>query len=183
MYATTAPLCIAKQITGAFRMMQHTHIAIIVALMFFLAPTVHGQGMADGYRGQKWGSKPLKGMKAEGTYAGMKRYTASDDDPVVLGKQARSILYSYFKGGLCKVDVGWPLVPLSDVENLLANAKHFWGDVEATKSERYIDALWKSATGITLGSVVAYNLGDKWEVHLSMKQIKCAQEASGASGL
>lgn len=158
--------------------------AVVAAFMLSLGAIAHAQGPADGFRNLKWGSKPAKGMKLDGTHAGMQRYTLPGDDPVVLGKAASGILYSYFKRGLCGVDVRWPLIALIDVDELFAGAKQFWGETDVREGERFKDALWLSSRGATLGNVVAYrNVDSKWDVYLSVKNAKCWKEASERSGL
>ena len=156
----------------------------VAVCMLWIVAIAHAQGPADDFRGLKWGSKPAKGMKLDRTFAGMQQYTLTGDDPVVLGKAARSILYSYFRGGLCSVDVRWPLIILTDVDELFVSAKQFWGETNVKEGERFKDALWLSASEATLGNVVAFKIvGDKWDVYLSMRNVKCSKEASERSGL
>lgn len=145
-------------------------------------------GLADGFRALRWGMEPLRGMVKIERRANMDVYFMHDDEKHVAGVNAFLVLYMFYGGGLCRVEVKWG--NLSDEQHLRIRSTlvEHWGKPRAvTENSRSFYSEWLSSSGTTtafLSSIEPLSTPEKdWLVTLVIQQVACSKSAIEGRGV
>ena len=144
-------------------------------------------GPKNGFRDLVWGDRPTADMvpippssKIGGPFAGFEAFLRRGSDAQVAGHETAFIAYLFFKGGLCRVVVGWE-GSRDGLEQIATQLTVAWGSAgEASGDKR----AWFSGDRETLAILHASEHDDadssSWTRQLMISNRACVERAANA---
>lgn len=162
-----------------------THILLVLLSLF--ANQSYASELSDGFRGMKWGDKPLSEMSKVDLKANMVIYMKRNEDRVVLGQNATTIDYWYHRNGLCRVQINWIAHKNNDMDMVFVKLGKAWGKpILMENFDRIRSAKWESVSGNTsafVGSLASVSYPGEWITTISIQEKSCSKDAIEGNGL